>query len=52
MKTKKKEDQNVYASVLFRKVNKIHIGGNMETKFGGKAIQRLPHLVINPVHSH
>jgi hypothetical protein len=43
MKSKKKEDQNVDASVLFRKVNKILIGGNMETKYGAeterKAIQ-------------
>jgi hypothetical protein len=53
MKPKKKEDKNVDASVLFRRVNKIHIGGNMETKCGaeteGKAIQRLPHLGINPI---
>ena len=44
----KKEDQNVYALVLFRRVNKIVTGGNMETKYGaeteGKAIQRLPDL--------
>jgi hypothetical protein len=49
----KKEDQNVYALVLFRRVNKIVTGGNMETKCGaeteGKAIQRLPHLG-NPSH--
>ena len=32
MKLKKKEDQNVDASVLFRRVNKIITGGNMETK--------------------
>jgi hypothetical protein len=53
MKPKKKEDKNVDASVLFRRVNKIHIGGNMETKCGaeteGNAIQRLPHLGINPI---
>ena len=32
MKPKKKEDQTVDASVLFRRVNKILTGGNMETK--------------------
>jgi hypothetical protein len=56
MKPKKKEDQNVSASVLFIRVNKILIGGNMETKCGaeteGKAIQRLPHLGIHPIYSH
>jgi hypothetical protein len=31
MKPKKKEDQNVDASVLFRRVNEIFTGGNMET---------------------
>ena len=40
-----KEDQNVDDSVLFRRVNKILTGGNMETKCEaeteGKAIQRL-----------
>jgi hypothetical protein len=52
----KKEDQNVDASVLFRRVNKILTGGNMETKCGaeteGKAIQRLTHLGIHPIHIH
>ena len=56
MKPKKKEDQNVDASVLFRRVNKILTGGNMETKCGaeteGKAIQRLPHLGIHPIYSY
>ena len=37
-----KKDQNVDASVLFRRVKKILTGGNMETKCGteteGKAI--------------
>jgi hypothetical protein len=32
MKPKKKEDQNMDASVLLRKVNKILTGRNMETK--------------------
>jgi hypothetical protein len=56
MKLKKKEDQNVDASVLLRKVNQIVTGGNMETKCGSeterKAIQRLPHLEIHPIYSH
>jgi hypothetical protein len=51
MKPKKKEDQNVDASVLFRRANKILTGGSMETKCEveteGKAIQRLPHLGIH-----
>ena len=56
MKPKNKEDQNVEVSVLFRRVNKILTGGNIETKYGaeteGKAIQRLPHLGIYPIYSH
>jgi hypothetical protein len=56
MKPKKKEDQNVNASVLFRRENKILTGGNMETKCGaeteGKAIWRLPPLGIHPIYSH
>jgi hypothetical protein len=55
MKPKKEEDQNVDASVLFRRLNKILTGGNMETKYGaeteGKAIQRLPHLGIHSIYS-
>jgi hypothetical protein len=43
MKSKKKEDQNVDASMLFRRMNKILTGGNMKTTCGteteGKAIQ-------------
>jgi hypothetical protein len=31
MEHKKKEDQNVHALVLFRRVNKILTVGNMET---------------------
>jgi hypothetical protein len=54
MKFKKKEDQSVDASVLLRRGNKILMGENMETKCGaeteGKAIQRLPHLGIQPRH--
>jgi hypothetical protein len=56
MNPKKKEDQNVDASVLLRRMSKILTGGNMETKYGteteGKTIQRLPHLGIHPVYSH
>jgi hypothetical protein len=56
MKLKNKEDQSVDASVLLRRVNKILTGVNMETKYGaeteGKAIQRLSHLGIHPIHSH
>jgi hypothetical protein len=43
MKPKKKEDQSVYALVLFRRENILISGGNMETKCGTeteeKAIQ-------------
>jgi hypothetical protein len=56
MKPKKTEYQNVDASVLLRRVNKILIGGNMERNCGaeteGKAIQRLPHLRINIIYRH
>jgi hypothetical protein len=56
MKPKKKEDQSVDASVLFRRGNKMLTGGNMETNCGaeteGKAIQRLLHLGIHLIYSH
>jgi hypothetical protein len=56
MKPKKKEDQNVNASMLLRRVNKILTGGNMETKCRaeseGKAIQRQPHLEIHIIYIH
>jgi hypothetical protein len=56
MKPKKKEDHSVNASVLFRRGNKIPMGGDTEAKCGaeteGKAIQRLPHLGIHPIYSH
>jgi hypothetical protein len=49
MKPKKKEDQNVDASVLLRRGNKILTGANMQTKCGAetkeKAIQKLPHHI-------
>jgi hypothetical protein len=44
MKSKKTEEQNVDASVLLRRENKILTGGNMEAKCvaktEGKAIQK------------
>ena len=53
MKPKKKEDQNVDASVLLRRGNKILTGENMETKCGAeterKVIQRLPDLGMYPI---
>jgi hypothetical protein len=56
MKLKKKEDQSVDTSILFRRGNKIPVEGVKETKCGaeteGKAIQRLPHLGIHPTYSH
>jgi hypothetical protein len=48
MKLKKKEDQSVDTSILFRMGNKIPMEGVTETKFGaeteGRTIQRLPQL--------
>jgi hypothetical protein len=42
----------VGALIFLRRCNKIHTGGNMETKFEakteGKVIQRLPHLGFIP----
>jgi hypothetical protein len=56
MKLKNKEDQSVGASVLYRKWNKLITGANTErkceAKTEGKAIQRLPHLEIQPKHSY
>jgi hypothetical protein len=56
MKLKKKEDQSVDTLVLLRRGNKMPMGGVTETKCGaetkGKAIQRLPHLGIHPMHRH
>jgi hypothetical protein len=55
MKLKQNKDQSVVVSVLLRSRNKIHTGENMETKCGAeteeKAIQRLPHTEIHPIHS-
>jgi hypothetical protein len=56
MKLKKKEDQSLDTSVLFRKGNKILTEGTSETKCGaeikGKAIQELPHPGIHPIYRH
>jgi len=56
MKLKKKEDQNVDASFLFRRENKILTGGNTGTMIGAgteeKVIQRLSHLGIHPMCCH
>ena len=53
---KKKEAQNVGASVCLRRVNKLLTRGIMATKCGaeteGKTIQRLTHLGIHPIYSH
>ena len=52
----KKEDQSVDTLILLGRGNKIHMGGDTETKCGaeteGKAIQRLPHLWIHPIYNH
>jgi hypothetical protein len=56
MKSKKKEEQSVDASVLLRRGNKMLTGGSMETKCGsemeGKAVQRLPYMWIYHIYSH
>jgi hypothetical protein len=52
----KKEDHSMDVLFLPRKRNKIVTWPSTETKYGaeteGKAIQRLPHLGIHPIHSH
>jgi hypothetical protein len=56
MKLKKKEEQSVNTSFLFRMGNKIRMEGLTETKFRAKmeerTIQRLPHLRIHPIYNH
>jgi hypothetical protein len=56
MKLKKMGYQSVDVSVLLKRGNKILMRGTTETKCGakteGKAIQRLPHLVIHPIYRH
>jgi hypothetical protein len=53
---KKKEDQSVATSILFRRKNKITRKGVKETKCGaeteGMTIQRLPHLGIHLIYNH
>jgi len=43
MKSKKKDDQSVDASLLLKGENKIFTGGDMETKFGEEPLSR-PYL--------
>jgi hypothetical protein len=56
MQLKKKEDQSVDSSLLFRMGKKIPMEGVTETKFGaemeGRTIQRLLHPGIHPIISH
>ena len=56
MKLKKNEDQSVDTLVLLRIGNKMHLGGDTETKCGaeteGMAIQRLSYLGIHPIYSY
>jgi hypothetical protein len=56
MKLKKREDQSVNTSFLFRMRSKIPMEGVTETKFRtemeGRTIQRLPHLGIHPITIH
>jgi hypothetical protein len=56
MKLKKKEDQSVDTSILFRRGNKIPMEGVTETKFRaeteGMTIYRLPNLGIHPINNH
>jgi hypothetical protein len=55
MKLKKKEDQSVDASVIFRRGNKILTRGKVGKKCGteteGKAIQRLPYMGLYHIYS-
>jgi hypothetical protein len=56
MKLKKKEDQSVDTSIIFRRENKITMEGVTETNFRGETegmtIQILPHLGIHPINNH
>jgi hypothetical protein len=56
MKLKKKEDQSIDNLFLLRIVNKIHMEGVTDTKFGaekeGSTIQRWPYLGIHPINNH
>jgi hypothetical protein len=54
IKLKRKEDQCVGTLLLLRRGSKTLMEGHTETKYGaeteGKAIQKLPHLVILPIY--
>jgi hypothetical protein len=54
MKFKKKEDQTVNTSVLFRRGNKIPMGADTETKCGAETeretIKRLTYPLGDPSH--
>jgi hypothetical protein len=54
MRFKKKEDKSADNSVLFRRGNKIPVGGETEKKCGAEtekeAIQRLPYLGIHLIY--
>ena len=56
MKLKKKEGQNVDASLFLRRKNKTLMGGATGTNTGAdteeRIIQRLPYLGIHPICSH
>jgi hypothetical protein len=56
MELKRKEDQSVDTSVLFRKGNKIPMEGVTETKYEaeteGMTIQRLTHFGIHLINNH
>ena len=52
MKLKKKEDQNVDASVLFRRENKTGKNTRSNRGAGTEDLQRLPHLENHPICSH
>jgi hypothetical protein len=56
MKLKKKKDQSVDTSFVFRMGNKLPMEGVTEKKFGdkkeGRTIQGLPHLGIHTIISH
>jgi hypothetical protein len=56
MKFKKKEDQSVDTSILFRRANKIPLEGVTETKCvaesKGMPIQSLHHLGIHTINNH
>jgi len=50
-KRKKKEDQNLDASVLLQKENKILTGGHVEQRLKKVYTKTTPHWVISPIQS-